>query len=158
MPLRSFRALTLGLLLSGSAVAAQPSNDVPDELARYAGQIVYVDFWASWCGPCAQAFPWLDTLQTRYGSRLQVIAVNVDQDRADADRFLAAHPASFPVVFDPEGHLAEHYHVAGMPSAVILGRDGRILHQHVGFREDETADYEHAIAGAFTSSAGGSAP
>lgn len=142
------RMLIAALFLTISPAFAAPLAELPEALASYRGQIVYVDFWASWCAPCAQSFPWLNSLKARYGDRLTVVGVNVDERHGDAERFLAQHPAQFTLVFDPKGALAERYQVAGMPSAVILGADGSVLHQHVGFREEEIGDYERAIAAA----------
>src|ERR1700678_2968999 len=90
------------------------------DLASFRGRVVYLDFWASWCGPCKQSFPWMETMKRTYaGQGLEVIAVDLDGDRADADRFLAQFHPTFDVRFDPEGELAEAYKVQGMPSSVL---------------------------------------
>ncbi len=129
-----------------SALSAHAGKTLaPDELKPYAGRVVYLDFWASWCAPCAQSFPWLNEMQSRYGSNLAVVGVNVDAREADAQRFLSRHPARFEIVRDPLGRLAEHYRIQGMPSTVILDEQGRVLHQHSGFRSSEAAHYEASI-------------
>ncbi len=129
-------------------------------LKAYAGRVVYVDFWASWCGPCAQSFPWLNRMQAKYGDRLSIVAVNLDTDSAAAKDFLSRHPAHFDVLYDPAGQLAERYRIGGMPSAVILGADGAVVHQHSGFRDADIGDYEAAIGSAVntSSTSTGSAP
>jgi thiol-disulfide isomerase/thioredoxin len=152
---RLLLAATLGA--TGFSAAAAPAA-LPPPLAPYAGQVLYLDFWASWCGPCAQSFPWLNDIQARYGKRLHVIAVNVDEHRSDAQRFLDQHPPAFTVVYDPAGELAERYHIAGMPSAVILGADGRVLHQHVGYLEADRGEYEQAIDAAVAGATPAGAP
>ncbi|MDX1802514.1 MAG: TlpA disulfide reductase family protein, partial [Alcanivorax sp.] len=102
-------------------------------------KVIYVDFWASWCGPCRRSFPWLNEMQKRYGDRgFTVVGVNLDPKRDDANRFLAAYPASFPLVFDPDGAYAEKYSLKGMPSAVLLNADGKVLARHVGFHQNHT--------------------
>lgn len=128
---------------------ALPGLAGPVQLDVLRGQVVFVDFWASWCGPCKQSFPWLNEMQAKYGARgLRVLAVNVDRQRADADRFLAQVPARFAVGFDPQGDVAQRYAVKAMPSSVLVGADGRVLQQHGGFRDDDRAGLEAAIVAA----------
>ncbi|SEQ48623.1 Thiol-disulfide isomerase or thioredoxin [Solimonas aquatica] len=140
--------LIAALLLAISAILPAQAAELPTALSAYKGKIIYLDFWASWCAPCAQSFPWLNALKSRFGDRLTVLAVNVDEHQADAQRFLEKHPAQFALAYDPKGALADHYQIAGMPSALILGADGRVLHQHSGFREEEIPQYESAITAA----------
>lgn len=114
-------------------------------LKPYLGKVTYVDFWASWCAPCAESFPWLNQLKAKYGERLNVVGVNVDEDTVAGQRFLQKHPAQFPIVADPKGQLAARYAISGMPSSVILDAQGRVVHQHSGFKSGQVADYEAAI-------------
>ena len=110
------------------------------------GRVVYVDFWASWCEPCKRSFPWLATLQKSYGPRgLTVVAINLDKDRDAAGRFLQKYPAAFTVAFDPAGTIAEAYQVAGMPSSFLIGKDGSIVHSHIGFDAKKTGPIEQLI-------------
>jgi thiol-disulfide isomerase/thioredoxin len=118
----------------------------PLRLADLRGQVVYLDFWASWCGPCKQSFPWMNTVQARYGARgLQVVAVNVDAHTEDARQFLADMPPRFRVAFDARGDTPKGYGVKGMPTSVLVGADGRVLAVHSGFRVDEEAEVEASI-------------
>lgn len=108
------------LLLLGPMAACAGLN-----LSAYCGMVVYVDFWASWCGPCKQSFPWLDGLLREYGSQnFIVIGVYVDKDRDRAERTLKETPAEFSIVYDPKGELATSYKVAGMPSGILIDRAG----------------------------------
>ncbi len=150
--------LSAGLTFSGATAQAASQNNLPAALMPYSGKVLYVDFWASWCVPCAQSFPWLNGVKARYGDRLQVVAVNVDENHGDAEGFLAKHAANFKIVYDPSGDIADRYRVAGMPSAVIIDRDGHVLHQHVGFREADTGTYESAIERALGTVVSGAAP
>lgn len=142
-----FSILALAASAAGAAAPA-PAVAPPEALAAYKGKVVYVDFWASWCGPCAESFPWLNQMHEKYGADLAVVGVNVDTDPKAADKFLQKHPARFDILRDPAGALPEFYRIEGMPSAVLLGPDGRVIHQHSGFRAHETAEYEAAIRAA----------
>jgi thiol-disulfide isomerase/thioredoxin len=116
------------------------------DFTPYRGQVVYLDFWASWCGPCKQSFPWMARMQSLYGQKgFAVIAVNVDRDRVRADAFLAQNGRGFKVVYDPKGELAAEYKIKGMPSAVLIGRDGRTRYSHTGFFVSGISGYEAQI-------------
>lgn len=129
---------------AGVASAAPPPALEPVE-----GQVVWVDFWASWCVPCRRSFPWLNEMQRKYGAAgLQIIGVNLDKERALADAFLAEIPAEFALRFDPAGALAKQFGVQAMPSSFLIDRDGNVLATHFGFKTAETADYEQAIEAA----------
>ncbi|MGZ8259157.1 MAG: TlpA family protein disulfide reductase [Caldimonas sp.] len=138
-------ALPAGALETGQSA---PDIDlagatVAPRLAALKGKVVYVDFWASWCGPCRQSFPWMNDMQQKYGAQgLQVVAVNVDAKRADADRFLSEVPAQFALAFDAKGESARRFGVKGMPSAVLIGADGKVVKVHQGFREQDRAELE----------------
>jgi thiol-disulfide isomerase/thioredoxin len=133
-------ATAISLVMNHTARAADL------DLIAYRGKVVYIDFWASWCVPCRQSFPWLDGLVAEYGQRdLVVIGVNVDEDRVLAERFLAAIPASFPIVYDAHGDIAAAFSIAGMPSAVLIDRSGRVRYQHVGFSEKRRKEYESHV-------------
>ena len=128
---------------------ALPGTAGEVSLSAMKGQVVFVDFWASWCVPCRQSFPWLNQMQAKYGARgLQVLGVNVDAKRADADTFLAQVPAKFNIVFDSAGDTPKRYAVRGMPTSVLVGADGLVLQQHAGFRDDDKAALEAAIVAA----------
>jgi cytochrome c biogenesis protein CcmG/thiol:disulfide interchange protein DsbE len=119
------------------------------KLAKLQGKVVYVDFWASWCGPCRQSFPWMNEMQAKYGARgLQVVGVNVDANSADARQFLAATPARFVIGFDPQGATPRSYGIKGMPSSVLIGPDGKVLLEHSGFRDADRAELEARIQAA----------
>lgn len=125
--------LTLLILASRSALAASGGELL--DLAALKGRVVYVDFWASWCAPCRESFPWMNRMQEELGrDGLVIIAINVDHDHSDAQRFLREHPARFRVVYDPDGVLPEQFGVRGMPTSFLIDRDGRVQSRHAGFR------------------------
>jgi thiol-disulfide isomerase/thioredoxin len=150
-------AFALALVVAASARAAGVGDSAPafslptaggDAIAldTLRGKIVYVDFWASWCGPCKRSFPWMNAMNDKYGTRgLAIVAINVDRKRADAERFLAQVPASFTVVYDPAGGTPSAYAVRAMPSSYIVDAGGRIVDVEHGFREDATAALEEKI-------------
>lgn len=122
-----------------------------DPLAKpeYKGKVVYLDFWASWCGPCKESFPWLNQIQKKYKDKnFVVIGINLDREKIKADEFLKLYPAQFPLVFNPEGDLAKKYGVQGMPYSVILDRTGKVIHSHIGFHADKIKEYTNVIEGA----------
>jgi thiol-disulfide isomerase/thioredoxin len=132
-----------------------PSEHGQMDLATLKGRVVYLDFWASWCGPCRKSFPWMSDMQARYGSQgLTIVAVNLDQDHALAAKFLAAYPPGFTVAFDPKGATAERYDVKGMPSSYLIDRAGRIQARHIGFREQDAAALEQEIRALLKSETG----
>jgi len=134
--------------------AAAPQFDLQGvdgavKLAKLQGKVVYVDFWASWCGPCRQSFPWMNEMQAKYGAKgLQIIGVNVDANSADARQFLTTTPARFAIGFDPQGATPRSYGIKGMPSSVLIGPDGKVLLEHYGFRDTDRAELENKIQNA----------
>jgi len=137
---RGFLGLFGVLLLGPIAQAADL------DLSAYRGKVVYLDFWASWCGPCKQSFPWMETLKDTYDRQgLTVIAVNLDMDRADADKFLDRFRPTFEVRFDPKGKLATFYKVHAMPSSVLIDRHGVTRFTHEGYRPVDGATYEAQV-------------
>jgi cytochrome c biogenesis protein CcmG/thiol:disulfide interchange protein DsbE len=153
-------AATLAIELAASPVealekgASAPQFDLQGvdgavKLAKLHGKVVYVDFWASWCGPCRQSFPWMNAMQAKYHARgLQIVGVNVDANSADARKFLAETPASFLIGFDPQGATPRSYGIKGMPSSVLIGPDGKVLLEHSGFRDADRAVLENKIESA----------
>ena len=132
----------LALSLGPTAHSSLTSLD----LARYRGQVVVVDFWASWCKPCRQSIPWLNGLRERYGSQgLTIIGVNLDAEHGDAEKFLREVPIAFDVLYDPQGKLAEQFGVQGMPSTFVFDRDGKLVRTLLGFRSNHSGEHEAAI-------------
>lgn len=143
------------MLMSGSVAisAAADAQAVPKcelqslaggqsfDLASYAGKVVYLDFWASWCGPCLQSMPFMQSLQQSYQSKgLQVVTLNVDENPEDAKAFISEHGVTLPVVVDRSGECASAFQVSAMPSSFLIDRKGKIRHVEAGFHlEDREA-------------------
>jgi cytochrome c biogenesis protein CcmG/thiol:disulfide interchange protein DsbE len=139
------RLLLVALLVVTAARADAPAFD----LTQYQGKLVYLDFWASWCKPCRQSFPWMDAMQKKYGADgLVIVAVDEDEQPVDGRKFLAEVPVGFTVIGDPQGALAERYALIGMPSSFLIGRDGQVLQKHQGFFDDSPAAFEAEIRAA----------
>lgn len=136
--------LLLAVLAGGmnSPVHAAPQLD----LSQYAGKVVYLDFWASWCVPCRRSFPWMNEMKREYADDgLVIIGVNVDAESDEARKFLAETPAEFVIIHDPEGELAQKWQLLGMPNSFLVNRDGEVIARHVGFRSDSPEKLEHEI-------------
>jgi thiol-disulfide isomerase/thioredoxin len=149
-------ALALTILLSLPAGAVEVGQSAPDfdlagslaavKLSDYKGKTVYLDFWASWCGPCKQSFPWMNEMQSRYGAKgFRVVGVNVDQKTDDAKAFLKTTPASFDVAFDQSGKTPKTYAIKGMPTSILIGPDGKVISVHSGFKNEQRAELEAQI-------------
>lgn len=157
-------ALVVGVAVCAGAAApsafalevgqAPPAVELAGGTAAHAltelrGKVVYVDFWASWCGPCRQSFPWMNDMQRKYGARgLQIVGINLDAKRTDADQFLSQLPAQFALAFDAKGESAKRFGVKGMPTSVLIGKDGKVLLVHQGFREEDRRELEEKLAAA----------
>jgi cytochrome c biogenesis protein CcmG, thiol:disulfide interchange protein DsbE len=128
------RVMVLLPVLASPAASAASADDLLD-IAAFRGQVVYVDFWASWSAPCRRSFPWMSRMQGELGpDGFIVIAVNVDHLHADAERFLQDHIPRFGIVFDPEGVLAGKFGVTGIPTSFLIDRRGQIQWKHEGFQ------------------------
>ena len=113
----------------------------PYDTQRYRGKVLYVDFWASWCPPCARSFPFMNALDRELRDRgLQVLGINLDEDPEDAKRFLEKYPAEFSVAFDASGRCPQDFGVQAMPSSYLVDRKGTIRHVHLGFRRGESEE------------------
>ena len=129
------------LLLSPHLWAADIDFD------KLKGKVVYLDFWASWCGPCRNSFPWMEQMQQRYGDKgLKIIAVNLDQEPQLAKKFLQQFPVDFEIQYDPKGDMAEKFGVQTMPTSFLINRDGKAVKKHNGFFKSKSDEYESEIA------------
>jgi thiol-disulfide isomerase/thioredoxin len=140
----SARAVRVGE--AAPAFELAQANGKPLSLAQLRGNVVYVDFWASWCTPCKRSFPWMNALydQNR-GNGLVIVGVNVDKRRSDADRFLRDVPAAFPIVFDTSGATPAAFDVQGMPSSYLIDRKGIVVAVEEGFRDERAGALEDRI-------------
>jgi len=121
------------------------------ELKSLRGKVVYVDFWASWCGPCRQSLPQMNALYAELRDQgLEIVAVNLDEEGKDGRAFLASHPVNYPVVHDPRQEMPERYGVDAMPTSFLIDRDGVIQVHHRGFRDGDLARLRTQIVALLT--------
>lgn len=139
-----------------AAAALEVASSVPQvklptatgvvDLEKLKGRVLYVDFWASWCGPCKQSFPWMNEMHAKYAAKgLEIIAINVDAKAADAERFLATTPAKFTVAFDARGLTPKQFDVKAMPTSYLVDSVGKVTLVHAGFRDPDRVTLEAAI-------------
>ncbi len=140
--------MLLALLIAGAAHASEPSVGAPApdftlenraggtvSLSDLRGEVVLLNFWATWCPPCREEMPLLDQIYSRYEALgFTLLGVNVEQDSRLADRFLADVPVSFPILLDPKEQVSQLYRVPAMPTTVIIDRQGTVRYIHHGFR------------------------
>lgn len=150
--------LSLSLAFSAALVQAKEINEPVEDftlksrqgdnlrLEDFRGQVVMLNFWASWCGPCRQEMPLMDGLYEQYKDLgFTVLAVNVDANREEAHRFLDKVPVSFPILYDPESQVSSLYRVQAMPTTIMIDRDGRARFIHYGYKPGYEDDYEQEI-------------
>jgi len=124
----------------------KPSVPTEVSLAQFRGRVVYLDFWATWCPPCRNSFPWMDTMFKRYQQDgLTVIAIGLDRKKKLVQRFLQSTQPSFIVAHDPGGDTAIAYRMYAMPTSFLIDREGRIVTTHVGFRRSNQDSLEAKI-------------
>lgn len=123
-----------------------PGSESNIQLHDLKGKVVYLDFWASWCQPCKNSFPWMHDMKKNYADKgFEVLAINLDKERKLADQFLEQMNVNFMVAFDESGKTASEYKLKGMPSSYLIGRDGKIYASHIGFRDKDKSQLEDAI-------------
>lgn len=153
-----FLATALCLLMAGNAKAGsemkQPapnftlkSNSGKNiKLSELRGQVVLLNFWASWCGPCRTEMPLLVKIHDKYkGMGFTILGVNVEEDTAPAKSIITKTKISFPVLFDVTNSVSKLYNVSAMPSTVLIDRDGNMRYLHEGYKSGDEEKYREWI-------------
>ena len=126
------------------SIAARGGKTV--NLAQYKGQVVMINFWATWCGPCRQEMPLLESIYKKYNKMgFTLLGVNVEPDSKPAEDWLKATPVSFPILFDTKSEVSKMYEVSGMPSTVIVDRKGKVRVIHHGYKPGDENEYQDNI-------------
>ena len=153
------RLALAGVLACASPLAAAEAINVPApdftlesrsgenlRLEDHRGEVVMLNFWASWCGPCRQEMPLMDELYSQYKDLgFTILAVNVDGNRDEALRFLDKVPVNYPILYDPESSVSELYEVQAMPTTVMIDRNGNARYLHYGYQPGYEDEYEQQI-------------
>ena len=154
---RFFKRCALAAIAISATAFAADSGPAPEftltalsgqqgALSQYKGQVVMVNFWATWCGPCQQEMPLLDQMYKKYKpAGFTLIGVNVDKEAPAVKELLARKPVSFPVLLDPANAVSKAYHVDEMPSSVIIDRKGEIRYVHRGYKPGDENEYQDRI-------------
>ena len=155
------KALSLALLgwlaLAMNAQAVGIRDEAPDftlkslergnlRLGEYRGQVVLLNFWASWCGPCRQEMPLLDRLHSRYeDTGFAVLGVNVEGEEAPARELVEKTRVTFPILIDEGQRVSEMYNLQAMPSTMVIDRDGIVRYIHLGYKPGDEAKYVEVV-------------
>jgi peroxiredoxin len=155
--LRLFTGLAASLATCAALAAPTPGSAAPDftlrsadghnlRLAEQRGQVVLVNFWASWCGPCREEMPLLDALYRKYhASGFTLLGINIDDDPRNARTVLDKAHLSFPVLLDTDKQVSKRYELSAMPSTVLIDRDGRVRYLNRGYRDGALQAYDQQI-------------
>jgi len=148
----------LGGILNGSVAAVEVgdsvqacalkhfASDQPMITTESQQSLLYLDFWASWCAPCAQSFPFLNQLHHRYHQQgLHIIAINMDENIKDAQQFLTHFPVDFTLAQDPDQQCAKQLGLKAMPSSYLIDRQGVVRYIHIGFRESQEDSIQRQV-------------
>jgi peroxiredoxin len=154
---RRWLALLLACAVGSAAAAVQLSTSAPDftlrsvaganlRLQEQRGQVVLVNFWATWCGPCRQEMPHLNRIYDKYrASGFVLLGVNIDDDPRAAADLAAKLGLRFPVLLDTDKQVSRAYDMSAMPATLLIDRDGRVRHIHRGYRDGVERTYEEQV-------------
>jgi len=148
-------AATVTAAGAAAAVVTKPAPDFTLQsaagqnlrLQEQRGQVVMLNFWATWCGPCRREMPQLDRLYEKYrAAGFVLLGVNVDEDQRNAVGVSTKLGVHFPVLFDTKQRVSRLYDLSTMPSTVLIDRDGRVRYVHLGYKEGFEDTYDKQIA------------
>ena len=158
MKRRLFTSLAAAALVafSVSALAAAPTpapdfvldsnTGKPIKLSGYKGKVVMINFWATWCGPCRQEWPLLESIYKQYKNQdFVLLGVNVEPDSKPAAEWLKKKPATFPVLYDVKSEVSGLYKVVGMPTTVWVDKKGNLRATHQSYVKGDENEYMNNI-------------
>lgn len=154
---KSIPALLVVLCAISPTNAATVSGPAPDftlkslagkniKLSELAGNVVLINFWASWCAPCRQEMPLLNALHNKYAPLgFTVIGVNVEEQVSNARGFIDKFPVDFPILLDSDNSVSRLYNVVAMPTTLVVDRDGNLRFLHQGYQPGDEAKYRKMV-------------
>lgn len=158
---KKLTSLTFAILASTCCLTAQATDvgqpapeftlptlqqDQPTSLKQFAGKVIYLDFWASWCAPCRTSFPLLNKMHEKLKAQgFEVVGINLDEDKAAAEKFLKEFPVSFTVLRDAKGEWADKFVVESMPTSFIIDKKSVVQNIHHGFASDDIKELEEKV-------------
>lgn len=144
--------LAAGFFAVSASADAAPDFTLPSStgenvrLAEQRGQVVMLNFWASWCGPCRKEMPLLDEMSKRYSAAGFVLyGVNVEEDNTDAKKLIKELGVSFPILYDTESKASSLYNVDAMPTTVVIDKKGEIRFVNRGYKAGDENKYRDQI-------------
>ncbi len=156
--MQNFLLPLLFLLLPGLTHAVEIGQSIPDcqalsevgsqsfNISAFRGKVVLVDFWATWCPPCAQSMPFLNNLRNELKDQgFEIVAINVDEDVEQTKRFLEVHRVDYPILMDPKGQCPAAFDVQAMPSSYFVDKTGKVRAVHQGYRDSDQAEIRRQV-------------
>ena len=150
-------AAFVALVVPNLAIAAEVGKSAPDftlksldgknlKLSEMTGNVILINFWASWCGPCREEMPLLNALHNKYEPLgFTVLGVNVEEDLKGAKGFLKNFPVDFPVLLDNTNKVSKQFKVVAMPTTIVVDRDGNMRYLHQGYKSGDEAKYRQMV-------------
>ena len=149
--------LVILVAMTSSVMAKEMSGEAMDftlpsrsgenvRLAELQGEVVLVNFWASWCGPCRKELPKLEEMHQKYKDLgVTILGINIDENRALSQKLLKDVEVNFPVLYDHNSEVAEPYNIQAMPSTFIIDKSGNFRYLHLGYQDGYELAYEEQI-------------
>jgi len=143
--------------ITGTATAKEMNEKAKDftlpsrsgenvRLAELQGEVVLVNFWASWCGPCRKELPKLEEMHQKYKDLgVTILGINIDETRELSQKLLKDVEVNFPVLYDHDSEVAEPYNIQAMPSTFIIDKSGNFRYLHLGYQDGYELAYEEQI-------------
>lgn len=148
-----FFVLALGASVLANAEPKAPEFELPSiydqnaySLSDFRGKVIYLDFWASWCGPCRQSLPALSKFQAEMDKdQFEVVAINLDAEPEDGLEFLKQFPVNYTVLSDPSGSTSRRYDLVGLPTSVLIDQNGVLVSSFQGFHPSHLKKLRKAV-------------
>ena len=128
------------------SLSTHASAEEVTALSGYRGKVIFLNFWATWCPPCREEMPSMESLYNRFkGNDFEMLAVNIAESDAVVQSFAEEYGLSFPILFDRDSRVGSAYGVQAIPTTFIIDRDGRIVVRFVGGRDWDTPQIRRAL-------------